>query len=282
MGMRVNTNITALRSSNALRKNNSELSKSYEALSTGLRINRSSDDPAGLAISSKALVEAQSYEQSMRNIEDAYSISTIAESAYNEIFNNLSRVRELAVYASTETITNAERSYINTESSTLLQEIDRIASTTQFNGILLLNAGSTAGIQDYKQIMVQAGIYNGVDSTAIINLGGATLNALRLDPANIYMDTANSAHVAITGVDFAMNLIQESRSLMGTLQNGLDHGLSREKHFIELRKTLSSNLRDTDFAVETANLSKRQILQQSGVAILSQANSSSQIVQGLL
>lgn len=277
MGMRINTNINSLRASNALKNNNMELSDSYNKLSTGLRINKAADDSAGLAVSAKFLANAKSMDQAVRNLEDGINIGMIAESGYNEIYNNLSRMRELAVQASTGTVTTTDRSYMNSEASALRSEIDRIADTLNFNGQLLLNGDAPNGF-GIKEITVQGGIYKGESARMVFE--SATSNSLGL--SSFHIDVQNAAQVGITDIDRALDFLYRARSTVGSTTSVMQAAMGGQRAAAELWVSTASQIRDVDFAVETANLSKRQILQQSGVSVLSQANSSMGVVTSLL
>lgn len=279
MGFRINTNIDSQKATNSLGKTNTMLSKSYERLSTGLRINRASDDAAGLAISSKLQANITSYNQAIRNGNDAVSVIQTAEGGLNEIYNNLSRIRELAVQGSSGTVTDAERSYINSESVALLTEITRIANTSTFNGAALINGASATGT-GFLTMDIQVGILNSAADRITLNFSSATSNALGVN--TIVLNTSGNAQSSIASIDSAISLVSNIRSIMGSNQNRLNSAISSMQTMVENMSAANNQIRDVDFATETANMSRYQVLQQAGISILSQANSAPQNALSLL
>lgn len=276
MGFRVNTNIDSIHSTNQLNKTNKALSSSYEKLSSGLRINKAADDSAGLAVSDKLRVQISSMSQAIRNSNDAISMIQTAESALNEIYNNLSRVRELAVQSSSGTIQNTERTFINAESAALLNEITRLSNNTSFNGQQLLNGGAIG----YITFDVQIGIFNSTNDRLTLNFSSSTSNALAVNTVDLTNSTG--AQAAIASVDSAIAIISNIRSTLGANQNRLNSSISSLTSTQENMSAANNQIRDVDFATETANMSKLQVLQQAGISILSQANSAGQGALSLL
>jgi len=279
MGFRINTNLDSIIGVNNLTRTNGRLSNNFSRLSSGLRINKAADDAAGLAVSESLRSQVAGLRQAVRNTNDGISIIQTAEGALNEIQNNLTRLRELAVQSASGTLANTERSYINTEATQLLQEIDRLANVTEFNGSTLLNGGSTAGT-GVISFDVQVGIFNTSNDRISVTVSSARTEALGINAVSL--DTSTNAQNALTSIDDAIQTVSSVRALMGATQNRLNSALNNLSISIENLSSAESQIRDTDFAAETAELSRNQILQQAGVSVLSQANSGPQTVLSLL
>lgn len=279
MGFRINTNVQSLHAVNTLTGTNKSLSKSYEKLSSGLRINKAADDSAGIAVSSKLGAQIVSLNQAIRNANDGISVIQTAESALNEIYNNLSRVRELAVQSSSGTTQNAERSFINTESSSLINEITRLANVTAFNGQPLLNGATTTATGSIT-LDVQIGIFNTTNDRININFSASSARALGINMVDL--TTSANSQSAITSIDSAISLVANIRAMLGASQNRLSTAISSLSSYTENLSAAKSQILDVDFASETAEMSRYQVLQQAGVSILSQANTSGQAAISLL
>jgi flagellin len=273
MPLVVNTNTASIGAQNSLSRTQAGLSSSFAKISSGLRISRAADDAAGLAVASSLNAQGRSNSQGMRNTNDAISIIQTAEGATAEVSGMLNRLRELAVQASSETLASTERSYVNDESVSLVSEIDRVANTTEFNGTFLTNASNTA-------LNVQVGVNNTANDRIALTFGdltSATGLGMTLD-----LTTTTGAQSAIAAIDTAIDSASGFRSDYGALQNRLEVTLNIQANFGENLAGAESAIRDADFAYETAQLTKNQILQQAGVSILAQANSSSQSALSLL
>lgn len=279
MGFRINTNLDSIIGVNNLTRTNNRLSGNFGRLSSGLRINKAADDAAGLAVSESLRSQIRGLGQAIRNTNDGVSIIQTAEGALNQIQNNLSRLRELAVQSASGTLGDTDRSYINTESAALLSEIDRLANVTEFNGRVLLNGASTAGTGSVG-IEVQVGIYNTTNDRINISISSARTQALSINTVNLASSTA--AQNSLSSIDNAIDSVSQTRSLLGATQNRLNSALSNLQTSVENLSSAESQIRDVDFAAETAELSRNQILQQAGVSVLSQANSRGQGVLSLL
>lgn len=268
-----------------LYKSNKELGKSLEKLSTGLRINRSSDDAAGLAISENLRSQVRGASQAQRNAMDGTSMLQIAEGAANEISDVLQRMRELSVQSANDTLTSTERSYANSEFSQLRNEVDRIAKVTNYNGKELLsnNAGrfGTSGATSNNVFWIDAGSTVGVDSMTI-SIDTMTTAALNANLATDSLATQTGAANAISSIDAAINSVNSTRATIGAFVNRLEHAINNLLVSETNQSAAESLIRDVDFANESSNFSKNQILMQSGTAMLAQANSSSQNVLSLL
>ncbi|MFM7201089.1 MAG: flagellin [Myxococcota bacterium] len=279
MGFRINTNLDSIIGVNNLTRTNSRLSGNFGRLSSGLRINKAADDAAGLAVSENLRTQIRGLNQAIRNTNDGVSIIQTTEGALNQIQNNLSRLRELAVQSSSGTLGDNDRAYLNTESSALLNEIDRLANVTSFNGRVLLNGAASAGTGTVA-IDVQVGIQNTTNDRLTITVSSARTQALGLNTVNLASSTA--AQNSLQSIDTAIGRVSDIRSQLGATQNRLGSTLANLQTGIENLSSAESQIRDVDFASETAELSRNQILQQAGVSVLSQANSGSQAVLSLL
>jgi flagellin len=278
MSMVVNTNLTAQNALGNLNKTNRSLNSTFQNISSGLRINNAADDAAGLAVAENLEAEQMSLRQAHRNTNDGISVIQTAEGATNEVGDILKRMRELAVQSSSETLHNTERAYIQDEFVQLSDEVDRISQVTEFNGIALANGA--AGLTGTNEMNVQVGIHNSSDDRIAISLGDLRSTTLGVSDAGasgtISLENVASAQAAITQLDAALNTVNEYRSDYGAVQNRLESALNNLEVYTENVASSESRIRDADFAHETAEMSKFQIMQQAGVAILGQANGLSQ------
>jgi flagellin len=271
MGLRVNTNIASLNAQNNLNRVTMRLQDNYARLSSGLRITKAGDDAAGLAISEKMRAKIRSYDQAGRNTQDGISMVQTAEAALEETNNILNRIRELAVQSANGTLGTTERATIDAEVQSLVQEIDRIAGTSEFNGVSLLDGSVTTA-------SIQVGI-NAADTIdiALQDSTSATLGVDTLDAS-----TVAGANAALTAVDAAITTLSQSRGTLGTAQNRLGSAYTTVKTARENLSTAESRIRDVDVATETADLTRNTILQQAAVSVLQQANMQPQIALSLL
>jgi flagellin len=291
--MRINHNIASMVTQSSLYQVNQEMSKSLEKLSTGLRINRASDDAAGLGVSENLRTQVNGTAQATKNAQDGIAAITVAEGAANEVSSILQRMRELAVQSANDTLTSTERSYTNSEFQALSSEIDRIASVTNYNrqellsttaGRFGLNTGGSSG----SVLWVDANHTVGTDSititidtltTGAINIG--TFGAV--GAGNMQYLTSQLASVnAISALDSAINSVNTMRSNMGAYINRLEHAINNLNVSNTNQQSAESIIRDVDFASETSKYTRNQILTQSGTAMLAQANAVPQSVLSLL
>jgi flagellin len=279
VGLRINSNIEALNAHRHLSIISTQLAKSMERLSSGLRINRASDDAAGLAISEKMLAQVKGLDQAVRNAQDAISLVQTAEGALQETHSILQRMRELAVQASNGTLADSDRTAIQQEVKNLLAEIDRIANTTQFNTITLLNGTSGAS---YLDLPVTFYVGPGPGTVHVISLAIAAANTHTLGISLVNMQTAASAQEAISALDVAISEVSKIRSNLGAMQNRLEHTIANLGVASENLQAANSRIRDVDMAAEMMTYTKLQILQQAGTAMLAQANLAPQAVLKLL
>ena len=281
MGLRINTNIASLNAQKNLAKTQLSLNKSLDRLSSGLRITRAGDDAAGLAISESLRAQIRGLGQAQRNANDGISVIQTAEGALNEISNILIRLRELAVQAASDgSVGNAERSFLQNEFSSLQSEITRIANATRFGGRVLLD-GTLSG--SGSALTFQVGIFNNSAVDRItLDIGDATASGLQIEPADAAISTAASAQNALAKVDSALSAVSTVRGNLGAAQNRLQSTINNLASSIENLSAANSRIRDADIAAETAALTRAQVLQQAGIAVLAQANVSSQVALTLL
>ncbi len=279
MGLRVNTNVASLNAQRHLYDTTSRFSKSMERLSSGLRINRSGDDAAGLAISESLKSDIRALQQASRNAADGVSLVQTAEGSLDEVNSILLRLRELAEQASTETLGADERVYLNNEFQELLDEVDRISMTAEFNGIKLLDGTA-------QTLRVQVGIGTDATTSAVsIDLTQAmSSTALDLTAGMLVITgtNGNAARDAIGKITLATGVVSSMRANFGAAQNRFETSIRNIGMTAENLAAANSRIRDVDVALETSTMTSLQILQQAGVSILAQANMTSQLALNLL
>jgi flagellin len=277
MGLRINTNVPALIAQRNLRTTRGSLDRSLERLSSGSRINHAGDDAAGLAISESLRAQIRGLGQAERNAQDGISLVQVAEGAMAEVSNILIRMRELGVQAASDTIGPQERRFLDTEFQQLLQEIDRIAQSTAFNGVPLLNGATTS-------FEVQIGTKNNpaVDRVKMFDGNGADINVVALGINLSNVADKSSAQNSLSSIDSALGSVTAIRAEFGAMQNRLQSIINNIAISKENLASANSRIRDTDVAEETTELTKNQILMQSGVAVLGQANTTIKTALGLL
>ncbi len=267
MGLRINTNVPSLVAQRNLRNTRGSLDKSLERLSSGSRINHAGDDAAGLAISESMRAQLRGLGQAERNAQDGVSLVQVAEGAMSEVANMLIRLRELAIQASSDTVGETERRYLDVEFQQMLQEIDRIAQSTEYNGCTLLNGSAP----DFE---VQIGIRNNpsIDRIKLFTPSNADINVVALGVNLANVADKSSAQNSLSLIDTAIQSVTSIRAEFGAMQNRLQSVINNLMISRENLAAANSRIRDTDMAEETAELTKSQILMQSGVAVLGQAN----------
>lgn len=270
MGLRINTNVASLNASRTLSRSTKDLNQTLERLSSGLRINRASDDAAGLAIAEGFRSIVRGTQVAQRNSQDGISLVQTAEGALSETTNILQRMRELAVQASNGTQSDTNRSALDAEVQQLLAQIDDIAEDTEFNGIRVLSAAQT--------ITLQAGPQAGQTLTVAVN-GGKT-NDLGISTVSI--STAAGAVSALTQIDNALKSVNNLRSTLGAYQNRLEFTINTLSIQEENSAASESAIRDSDVARETIRFTRNQILVNAGTSILAQANTVPQSALQLL
>jgi flagellin len=274
MGLRVNSNIASLNAQRSLSQTTDKLQANFRRLSTGLRISTASDDAAGLAISERFRGQIRSTAQAIRNAQDGISLTQTGEGALNEVSSILIRMRELAIQSSNGTVSGADRTTLNEEFGDLIEEIDRIAKSTTFNGVSLLDGtGSTITFQ------VGVGTTAGVDT---IQLSTSDTLASTLGLSSLDIGSTGFPTVAISTLDVAINSVSRVRGELGAAQNRLTTTIANLQIQSENLSAAESRIRDVDVAVETAALTRNSILQQAAISILSQANTQPQAALQLL
>ena len=284
MPVRIFNNISSINSQRILGTNNDRLSQSVERISSGLRINRASDDAAGLAISEGLRSDIRALRQAVRNSNDGISLVNITEGALNEQGSMLIRLRELASQAATGTTGSTERATIQLEFNSLRNEIDRITATTEFNGQKLIDGSLSSSITSTSQVFIQVGIDNSVNSrinlNEQINLQAVTASALSIDTLSVTTSTA--ALSALDGISNAISSVTATRGQVGAVQNRLIRSISNLSISVENLSAAESQIRDADIAEEVALLTRNQILVQASTAMVGQANLIPQSVLQLL
>lgn len=280
MAQVINTNVMSLNSQRSLMNSQASMATSLQRLSSGLRINSAKDDAAGLAISERFTAQIRGLEQANRNANDGISMLQTAEGALDEVGNMLQRMRELAVQAANGTVSDADKKSLDDEFTELRDEIVRITDTTEFNGTSLLGANASVNFQ--------VGFENGANNQIKISfLDLATANIASGGIASVAtgafgISTAGSASTALGRLDAAIDAISAKRADFGAKQNRLESTVRNNASIIENQSAARSRTMDADFAAETANLTRAQILQQAGTAMLAQANAIPQNVLSLL
>lgn len=281
----VNTNVNASIAQNALGKNERSMNSAIERLSTGKRINSSRDDAAGLAISARMTSQIRGLEAGVRNAGDAISMISVADGALVEVGNMLQRMRELAIQAGNGTITTADRSYLNSEYSNLITEIERIADNTQWNGTNILNQASTASSTFKYQVGANGGQTISVNFGAVDQTSGSAFAVFGGSAQSIAF-TAVSAAVnssgVLTNIDAAITELNEQRATFGAAMNQLSYAIDNLSNIKVNSEAARSRIEDTDYAAETSELARTQIIHQAGVAMLAQANQVAATVLALL
>ncbi|GAB4136629.1 MAG: flagellin [Planctomycetota bacterium] len=274
MGLRVNTNVTSINAQRNLATVTERLSGNFRRLSTGLRISTAADDAAGLAISERLRSQVRSLEQAKRNANDGISMVQTAEGALNEVSSILTRLRELAVQSANGAVSNQDRNTLNEEFTSLINEINRIGRSTEFNGVKLLDGSSSA-----VSFQVGFGTTTGID-TLSVSLSPSLSTSLSLNTLDI--GSGGNTSLAISNIDSAINTVSSLRGSLGAIQNRLGSTINNLAIQTENLSAAESRIRDVDVAYETAQLTRNSILQQASIAILSQANAQPQSALTLL
>jgi flagellin len=279
MALTINTNVSSLNAQRNLSSTQSSLSVSLQRLSSGLRINSAKDDAAGLAISERIQSQVRGFNVAIRNANDAISLMQVADGGAEQISNNLQRMRELAVQAANGTLNSGDRANLQTEFAALGKEISRLSQATKFNNVALVNsAASTFTFQ------VGAGTTTNdrITVTTIDLRASATKISVNSGSISVTGSSSANALKAITNLDSAIKAISKARADFGAAMNRTEAVISSLQIAVENQSAARGRIVDADFAMETATLSRTQILQQAGTAMLSQANALPQQVLGLL
>jgi len=274
MALFVNTNVSALNAQRQLINSGKNLDVSFQRLSSGFRINSAADDAAGLQISNRLTSQIQGLDQAIRNANDGISLSQVAEGAMDEITTALQRIRVLSVQSQNGINSSGDRLALQKEVSALKTEISRIATTTQFGGVKLLDG-------KYSSTFL-VGANAGQNISVNISRTGGGYGTSGLNLATLSIATLTGASAALASVDSAITIIDSKRADLGAIQNRFQATIRNLSNIVENVSSARSRIRDTDFAKETAELTRSQILQQASTTILSQANQRPQSALSLL
>ena len=273
----INTNTLSLNAQRTLGASQKDLATSIQRLSSGLRVNSARDDAAGLAIANRMDAQARGMNVAIRNANDGISLAQTAEGALGKVGDMLQRMRELAVQASNATNSDSDRTNLNEEFRQLASEVDRTLQSTTFNGTAVLAAGGTLtfqiGANNTASNQLDVGTVNVRGTTAITGVTNSTGAAIT---------SATAAQTAIGTIDTALDLVNSQRATFGATQNRFEAVISNLAVAAENQAAARSRIMDADFAKETAALTRAQILQQAGTAMLAQANAAPQNVLSLL
>jgi len=267
MPQTINTNVMSLTAQRNLNQSQGSLATSMQRLSSGLRVNSAKDDAAGLAIAERMNTQVRGMNVAIRNANDGISLSQTAEGGLQEMSNMLQRMRELAVQSANGTNGVEDRRNLDLEFQALDDEIERIASTTKFNDSTLLDRSATVEFQ----------VGANVDSTNRLGIDLVTISATDTD-----ISTVDNSRLAITAIDTKIGVVTAARADFGAMQSRFESAISNLQVGMENQSAARGRIMDADFAVETANMTRSQILQQAGNAMVSQANSAPQSVLQLL
>jgi flagellin len=282
MALTVRTNVGALSAIRTLNNTQNSLTKSLGRISTGSRINSAADDAAGLSVSSRMKSDNVSLKAAMRNTNDGISLIQTAEGGLNEVYSILTRMRELTVQASNDTYSTTDRNQIKIEFGQLRDEISRITSDANFNRITILSSTKT--------LKFQIGINNAANNQFSIAMTtiNSSIGALNISAGNALIAATTAAaslaamRSTITTIDTALSSVNDKRARLGSFQNRLESALNTASNYSQNLSAAASGISDVDYASESANMTKFQIMQQAGVAALGQAKSIPQSILSLL
>ena len=285
----INTNVAAQISANALAKNDRAMTQSMQRLATGTRINSAADDAAGLAVASKLSSQITGLGQAVRNGNDAIAVLQTADGAMIEVGNMLQRMRELAVQGGNGTLSSTDLTALNTEFAALQTEIERIADNTQWNGDNLLDgtAGTNGlmtfqvGYEANQTITVNLGDLQ-TDGDATYSAGIAAGGIFTNDIDSIVINTVADANTSLTALDVSIAGLDAKRSVIGSALNTLEFAVDSLSNARQNAQAARSRIADTDYATETTELARTQIIAQAATAMLSQANQQAMSVMALL
>lgn len=273
MSLSIKTNVSALDAQKNLMGTELDLNNSLAKLSSGFRITKASDDAAGLAISVNLGAQIKSYNQAVRNGNDALNVVQTADSSLNETQNILTRLRELASQSASSGVSNTERGYIQNEVTGLISEVDRIANATEYNGVALLNSAAS--------LTFQVGIRNvAANDQIVVTTADSTSSALAV--GTLSLSTLTGAQAALGTIDSALQSVSSTRATLGAQANRFEKVINVATQSSVSLSAAQSRIRDVDVAEETSNMSRTQILMQAGVSVLSQANQMPQVALKLL
>jgi len=276
MGLRINTNVSAINAQNNLSRTKQAQEQSLQRLSSGLRINKSADDAAGLAISENLKTQIRSNQQAERNANDGVSFLQVAEGGLNEVGNILVRLRELSVQAASDTIGDKERQYVDIEVQQMKDEVQRISQVTRFNNKQVLNGQG-------GELELQIGSSNDIFEDRLkldLNSFNTTASTLGIDSLNF--KDKSGAQEAMGQIDNALNIVNANRASLGAVQNRLQSTINNLQVTRENLNASNSRIRDADIAQESSEFIKNNILQQASISVLAQANATPKMGLNLL
>jgi|TARA_B110000305_G_scaffold214574_1_gene251404 flagellin len=304
MSLVVNTNIGSLNAQRSLANSSKELATAMERLSSGKKINSASDDAAGFAIAERMTAQVRGLNMATKNANDGLAMLATIENATNDVTDMLQRIRELAVQAGNDTNSLTDRQYLQTEVNSLLKEINRVADQTKYNGLAVLDGSRTGVIQtgteagqttafnilaiDTDTLGLTTAAYepgaDGAAGTAATVFQATADGVMTLDATVIPMSilSASDAAASLTAISTAIEQVASNRAGYGALSNRLEYTASNLMNVAEFTTQARSRIEDADFAAESARLSKAQVLQQTGTAMLAQANAASQLAIQLI
>ncbi len=273
--MRINTNVPAINVHRNLTENNRKLAESLKRLSSGYRINSAKDDASGLAVANRFRADIAALRVAHQNAAEAQSMLQVADGAYSKIYDILVRMKELATQAASD---QTVQSQLTSEFINLQSEITRIAQSTKYNTTVLINGGTIA----LEGLTFQIGQTNGAEFQLNLKLATADASALGVNYSDVAISTSASAREAMDAIDTAIDSINKYMSQIGAYQNRLQYTMENLEVSIENFSASESTIRDVDMAWEVTQFTKSQILQQSGIAMLAQANAAPQRILQLL
>ena len=270
MSIVVNTNIGSLNAQRSLAESSRELSTAMERLSSGKKINSAADDAAGFAIAERMTAQVRGLNMATKNANDGLAMLSTIENATNDVTDMLQRIRELAVQAANDTNGTSDRTYLQTEVDSLVAEINRVSTDTVYNDTVVLDGNLAGSIQV------------GTDAGQTIDFAIDSIDATTLGVDSLDLSDATNAATALTAIDTAIEQVAGNRAGYGALSNRLEYTVSNLMNVAEFTTAARSRIEDADFAAESARLAKAQVLQQTGTAMLAQANASSQLAIQLI
>jgi flagellin len=277
MSLVIQTNSASINAQRNMMSTGRNLNSSIQRLSSGLKVNSTSDDAAGMAVTTGLRAQIRGFEQAAENANDGIAILQTTEGSYNSISDILIRMRELAVQSANDSLTNKERAYLSTEFEDLTGELTRISDVAEYNGQKLLDgtAGDGSG-----NMVFQVGTRNTVNDQITINLGSQSAATLGVDVLDVL--TLGTAQTAIDGIDTALDTLATDRATLGSKINEMTAAVDNLAVTVENLSTAKSQIQDADISRESAAFTKNNVLMQSGVAMLSQANSVPQMALKLI
>jgi len=298
MSLVINTNVASLNAQRSLATSGGELKTAMERLSSGKKINSAADDAAGFAIAERMTAQIRGLNMATKNANDGLSMIATVENATNDVTDMLHRIRELAVQAANDTNSDTDRGYLQKEVDSLLNEINRVASQTVYNGEEVLDGSRSAASSQSIQVGTDADqsikFSIGAIDTDTLSLSSAAFSASTASGAadvkdinasgvsgKISVATASAAAATLTSVTLAIEAVAGNRAELGAVSNRLEYTVSNLMNVAEFTTAARSRIEDADFAAESARLSKAQVLQQTGTAMLAQANASQQLALSL-